>query len=191
MTDTLDAEASAASLACLQEGCEETFNTPQRLGYHRWRAHGIKGTTPARKKKVRRDRPPTTVKIQVGAERTGKSDAAAKARVEQLVNMIAGSLAMAGNMEDAADIMRAREQFAACVIELAKYEPWLRRLLDGGQASGRVMAWVALSLTTLAMVIPIFNRHGWIPEELKPAALALVGQAAQTVPVDAAEPVAA
>ena len=187
MTDTLDAEVR---LPCDQEGCEETFDTPQRLGYHRWRAHGIKGTTPPRKKKPRRDRPPTTVKIQVGAERAGKSDAAAKARVEQLINMIAGSLAMAGQLEDAADIMAAREQFCLCVIELSKYEPWLKRLLEGGQTSGRIMAWVAMALATLGMVLPIFNRHGWVPDELKPAAMALVGQAT-TAPADAAEPVAA
>ena len=192
MTDTLDdveSPAPADVLACEVPDCGLTFDTKQRLGQHRWHAHGLRSSTPS-KKKPRRDRPPTTVKIQVGAERAGKSDAAAKARVEQLVNMIAGSLAMAGQVEDAADIMRAREQFCLCVIELAKYEPWLKRLLEGGQASGRIMAWVAMALATLGMVLPIFNRHGWVPDELKPAAMALVGQAT-TAPADAAEPVAA
>ncbi len=192
MTDTLDAEASSASLACDQEGCEQTFDTAQQLGYHRWRAHGIKKA--AAPKRTKRDRPPATVKIQVGPEKatTAKSDAATKARIEQLVSMICGGLAMAGQAQDAADIMRGREQLALAVVELAKYEPWLRRLLAGGEATGRVMAWVTLGLTVLMMAIPILDRHGALPQELRPMALSLVGQVPTPPPAgDVSEPVAA
>lgn len=189
MTDTLEAQEPVGAHAriCQREGC----STPLPVDAHRL-ARYCPEHAPAKKAppKKRRDRPPTTIKVQLGAEKAAATDAAAKARVEQLVSMLAGTLAMAGQLEDAGDIMRNRDQFVLCVIELSKYEPWLKKLLAGGQASGRVMAWVALALATLAMTLPIFDRHGWVPAELAPAARALTGNA-PPVPDDAAEPVAA
>src|ERR1700733_1170729 len=36
-------DVAAASFACEEEGCDQEFPTKARLGYHRWRDHGITG----------------------------------------------------------------------------------------------------------------------------------------------------
>lgn len=182
MTDLLDTEAPEEedvehapppARPCQHPGCPNGIPA----GAHHFARYCTEHAPPKKERKPKKDKPPTTVKIDLGASKAApKTDAQAKARVEQLVNMVAGGLAMAGQTADAADVMRVREQWAAAVIELAKYEPWLQRLLQGGETSGRVMAWVAVALSTLAMVAPIALRHGWVPSELRPTLAAVVAQ---------------
>lgn len=179
MTDLLDVEPQeeveeppSSARPCQHPGCPNGIPA----GAHHFARYCEEHAPPKKQRGPKKDKAPTTIKLDLGNKAAPKTDAQAKARVEQLVNMIAGGLAMAGQLEDAADVMRVREQWASAVVELAKYEPWLRKMLEGGQASGRIMAWVAVGLSTLAMVAPIAGRHGWVPAELRPMLSSVVSQ---------------
>ena len=75
---------------------------------------------------------------------------------------------MAGQADDAGDIQRNRDQVALALKELARYEPWLKKLAAGGEMGDRAMAWIVAITAVVTMLVPICDRRGWIPEQLRP-----------------------
>jgi hypothetical protein len=199
VTDTLDAEVGAetepvAGLACDQPGCDFVGETAQRVGYHKWRAHGIK-KPPRPKRKPARDKAPRSVTVNLGAPKTTRKGdqelAAVEARVRQLLNLVSGALVMAGQLEDAGDVQRNRDSVAAALKELARYEPWLKKLAQGGEMGDRAMAWVAAIMAIAAMLIPICDRRGWIPEQVRPMLVQTFSAPVGVTSPDVSEPAAA
>lgn len=148
---------------------------------HRLRRYCDEHFVRTEKRKLRkkpRDRAPRNIMVDLAPKgRNSKNDELVKVedRVKQLLGIVSGAVAMAGSLEDAADIARHRDTVAAALKELARYEPWLRKLATGGEVGDRMMAWVAAILAILAMVIPIADRHGLIPGELRPMLAGLSG----------------
>lgn len=173
---------------CPEEGCEWVPPPGDKrplnlaLGRHRLLEHGIRGVGPAGSRKVNearapkakqakapRESSPRSIKVDLGQRRAGKDDpvlAAVEARAKQAAGVVAAILLVAGQPDDARDIEAGREQWAATVRELAAYEPWLRKLGEGTEASGRMIAWTQFSLATAALLLPITIRHGVIPDSI-------------------------
>lgn len=164
----------APTLLCGFEGCGYTpplaagSGGERALGAHRYHAHGIKGQG---KKKARRDRAPRSATININAaprpNRAQADRAKSEEKVKGLLAVLAGTLNALGETTDAAIIQAHRETVAAALAQLAEYEPWLKKLLSGGKASDRMLAWVATVMALAAMLIPIADHHGLIPAELK------------------------
>ena len=129
---------------------------------------------------AKKDRPPGSVKIQIGPEKATPGRKASEleqvqARAQQLAQMIALLVMSLGQAEDANDILKGSEAWAAAVKNLAQYEDWLRKLAAGGETAGRATAWITVLMATLAMLTPILLRHGAVPDGLRPIAEAMSG----------------
>jgi hypothetical protein len=138
------------------------------LGAHKYQSHGIKGAG-AKKKKAPADKPPTSVNINLGANKsTGKDKdlAAVEERAKQLMQTVAALLLLTGNQADSGDLARGADPWSKSVRELAQYEDWLRKLAAGGEMTGRAMAWINLTLVTLSIATPILVRHKVLPDNL-------------------------
>lgn len=146
--------------------CEDhKGNTAERRRIRRaWnKDHGV---TP-------QDEGPSNVTFQFGngkpPNKGGKGTASAaelaavEARAKQLTKGLAILVMMgppdAARKADAADLLAHGDAFAAATRDLAVYEPWLRKLGAGGEASERGTAWVAFAVATGAMLTPILLRH--------------------------------
>lgn len=182
------------SYPCDQTGCDFSASLPMHLGLHKRNVHGIAGTSA---KKPRKDRKPrsvrgATVNINTAPRpNRGQMDQAKmEARARSLLSTIAGLVQMLGEAEDAEDIRRGREALAAATAQLAEYEPWLKKILTGGQISDRVLAWVAFTMALLSVVLPIADRHGLVPASLKEQ-LSGLGLATASVGNSAGDPSAA
>jgi hypothetical protein len=90
-----------------------------------------------------------------------------------LFSMIAGATEMAAQARgsvilhaDALDIERGSDTMALATRNLAAHEAWLRKLLAGGEASERAMAWIGFLMVVGPVVGPILIRHKVIPGEM-------------------------
>lgn len=153
---------------CAREGCTNTFEVNPR-GFGAKRLYCDEHAKKAGPKKDRAPRSARTVKITMAPRpnRAAADQAKMEERVKGLLTTIAGLVQFLGEAEDAADIRRGRDTLAAATAQLAEYEPWLKKILSGGKASDRVMAWVAFVMALLTVAIPIADRHGLIPAQLK------------------------
>lgn len=167
--------AVPGSLVCDQEGCDFSTDSRQRFGLHRWQRHQIRSTA-SKPKKDRRPRSAGTVRIDMAPKpnRAQMDRAKTEEKVKALLSTIVGVTRLMGEETDAVIIASHRDAVAAALAQLAEYEPWLKKLLSGGQASDRALAWIAAIMAMAAMLIPIADHHGMIPEGLK-AELAMMG----------------
>lgn len=149
---------------CQVDGCEQPIASKSHFARY---CEDHKPAKPA--KKDRAPRSARTVKITMAPRpnRAAADQAKMEERVKGLLTTIAGLVQFLGEAEDAADIRRGRDTLAAATAQLAEYEPWLKKILSGGKASDRVMAWVAFVMALLTVAIPIADRHGLIPAQLK------------------------
>jgi hypothetical protein len=166
VTDTL--EAPPELRVCAAEGCETALPT-SGTAWH-FRKYCDEHQPPPKRKSKPRDRRPggLNLNVQVGP-RTAKKNAehdAVRERALMLANLIAGMVAMFGQLEDSADLKRGSEPWADVVAALSDHEAWLRKLASGGEASERMMAWVAFAAATVAMALPILLRHEVLPAQL-------------------------
>jgi hypothetical protein len=119
-----------------------------------------------------RDTAPGSVRVDVNIGKGGgrsKKDPALEAverRAANFAGLIAVGLFALGAPEDAADVERGREAWAATVGHLAEYEPWLKRLAAGGETSDRALAWIQFAIATGALLTPILLRHRVLPEPI-------------------------
>lgn len=212
MTDTdptLDADTPVADTEpvgegdCPEPGCGWTRPEgdrrppPLALGSHRRTAHGVKGKGPAhgQSQARRRDRPPTSIKVDLGGGRKPAKDdpvlAAVEQRAKQLAGVVAVFLLVSGSPDDSRDIEAGKDVWAASVRNLAVHEKWLRALGQGGEGSARGLAWAEFVMATGALTLPILLRHGAVP----PAIANLLSLAdldgPSTAPGSAGDPVAA
>lgn len=118
------------------------------------------------------------------AEQLEKVEQNTKALFEHFVAPMLNMAAQANNnpllAADAIDVHTGAPAIAKATRNLAEHEDWLRKMLAGGEASARAMAWVGFAFTVGPIVVPILVRHKVIPEQL-----------AGGVPGVAAQPVAA
>lgn len=124
------------------------------------REHGPKDATP--------------INIQVGGGKgKGKNDTRGDAQPGELdavharglqIAQITAALVLMGTKgqhreADALDIARGAEGWATSLRELAVYEPWVRKIAAGGEASERATAWVGFLVASAAIASPILVRH--------------------------------
>ena len=122
-----------------------------------------------------------------GARRSAKvEDDLARVEVQaaQLARLVAVVIHAVGQTDDAADIVRGADPWAASVRGLAEHEAWIRKLAAGGENSARAMAWLQFAIATGALVLPILVRHGAVPDHI-------AGLMGAMVPPDVAADVAA
>ena len=130
--------------------------------------------------------PRVTVNVG-GAKRSTKMDdelARVEQQAAQLARLVAVVIHAAGQAEDAADIIRGADPWAASVRGLAEHEAWIRKLAAGGESSARALAWLQFAIATGALVLPILVRHGAVPDHI-------AGLMGAVVPPDVAADVAA
>lgn len=169
-------EEDPNAVLCAFPDCDNTF-VRSPIGFGKKRKfcdeHLSKGSS--RPGKRARDRKPAglNVNVQVGGTKKGKDAELDKVRANALMlaNVIAGAMAMlAAENEtlkaDAADVHAGAEPWADSVRELARYEDWLRKLAQGGEATERAMAWVGFIFATVGMLVPILLRHKVLPAEV-------------------------
>lgn len=113
---------------------------------------------------------PTSRKAKEKAEQLEAVEQNTKALFEHFVApmlmMAAQSRQSQELMEDAADLNRGAGDIAKATRNLAEHEEWLRKMLAGGQASARAMAWVGFLFTVGPVMVPILVRHKVLPSEL-------------------------
>ena len=159
---------------CAMPGCQETFTikypSENRRNCDTHKGQRVDGRPSGAHGRGGGDRPPSSVRVDLNLGKPAKTKDPALEAVEKRLSSIAGMMAvvvlLVGQPEDAADIERARAQWAAAGAELAAYEPWLKKLAAGGEASERVLAWVKFATATGAMLVPILLRHDVLPAPL-------------------------
>jgi hypothetical protein len=115
-------------------------------------------------------------------KKVDKDQKAVEDRAKQLAQGVAIALAMVGQTSDSKTITDGAPMWAGAVGGLAPYEPWLVKLCTGGEASGRVLAWLAVLMATLGLTAPILLAHGIIPEgPLRAAVTSILDLAAEPV----------
>jgi hypothetical protein len=139
--------------------CGEVAKTAQGRASHERGKHGVKS-----------DKAPTSVKIQVGADRKSVKDKPELERLEakakQWCEMAAVGLVLMGQGPDAIDVQRMADEWAKAVKNVGRHEEWLRKLAEGGESSERVIAWVQLLMVSGTMLAPILIRHHALPAPL-------------------------
>ena len=173
---------------CAAPGCE-TFFVPTGPG-KAWAKYCPEHKAPPKPKGVKRDRKPSNVSVSVNlGARKGSAKGAeldkVKERAEQLANMVALLVRLAGQVEDADDIVKGASPWAESVKQLAVHEEWLRKIAQGGETTERAMAWIAFVISTATLALPILVRHNVLPGELGDLALQAMGET-QVVEVPAA-----
>lgn len=164
---------------CADENCDETFIVNKRgLGINRkYCAEHLStggGRGQPKRKPGTKDKRPPSVRVQVGGgrSRAPKGDpelAAVQQRVEQVVGIGAGLLALAGGEHgpaDALDINAGKAELAAAIAGLAEFYPVIRKLAAGGEASAKATAWFRLVVALVAMLVPVLVRHGAVPDSI-------------------------
>lgn len=151
---------------CAWPECDESFIVPK--GQHARKycdTHKGSKHAPGTKGAPRRDTPPASVNVNFPKPTTNKDPAlaAVERRLLGMAGVVSMALLLFGQPLDAADIERARPTWAAAGAELAKYEPWLKKLAAGGESSDRMMAWLAFLGATFGMVTPVLLRHNALP----------------------------
>lgn len=153
---------------CAEAGCVEVFDATGTAGH--WRKYCDTHRPPAKPKKGKtarpvRDKTAPTVNINMGPKSKSKNTEldAVEDRARQLVQVAAALVLLAGQPEDAADIDKGAPALAKSLRELAEYEDWLRKLAQGGDTTGRAMAWVQFAVALIGMLMPILMRHGALP----------------------------
>ena len=131
--------------------------------------------------------PRVTVNVGGSPRRSGKLDdelARVEQQAAQLARLVAVVVMAAGQAQDAEDIIRGADPWAASVRGLAEHEAWIRKLAAGGESSARALAWLQFAIATGALVLPILVRHGAVPDHI-------AGLMGAVVPPDVAADVAA
>lgn len=124
---------------------------------------------PAAKKPAAKKVAPPKVNVQVGPKTAGHSSKDAdfqvvRDRAKSMSQFVCMGLVMIGQDADARPISDHSDAWSDAVAGLAEYEPWLVKLCQGGEVSGRVTAWAQVSAITLAMLYPIACNHNAVPE---------------------------
>lgn len=193
-----DEENGLITRQCKKPGCKNVFTL--KMGEHGQRRvycdiHYSGATKPPK------DRKPGNLNINVTMPKpSAKGDPVLEAverRANSIVTFVAMGLYFAGQQEDAADITKGGPEWAKALAELSEYEPWIKKLAAGGEASERVMAWFKFAMATFGLMAPVLVRHDMLPEPLKNilnlAGIEAVQMAAQQVQHEQADadPVAA
>ena len=126
--------------------------------------------------------------INVGSTRASSKTTKAAQKAEQLdaverntralfEHFVAPMLNMAADArqnpllkDDAADFHNGAPAIAKATRNLAEHEDWLRKMLAGGEASARAVAWMGFLFTVGPVVVPVLVRHKVLPAELTAAA---------------------
>jgi hypothetical protein len=185
MTATLDGDqapdlTAAAGLLpdkgpgarCAEEGCPNVV--PE--GAHRLRQYcdehsGAKEARKRERRQARQRSKTNTIRVDLGGKPAkGGTDAeleAVRKRATQMAQTAAAVVLMTTRDEtDAMAIAAGAERWGAAVAGVAEYEPWLRKLAAGGEASGRVLAWLQLTIATGGIVVPILAHHDLLPPQM-------------------------
>lgn len=173
----------AGDPVCAYEGCTNTFPADARRGRMYCDEHlggRPRARNPRGPRQGPRDKAPPQVRVTVGGPTPRRRDpalAAAEKRAGELLGLLSAILLISGLHADATTVETVRPRMAAATANLAEYEEWLLRLLaQGGQDSGRVVAWVEfLSLFFGGLALPILANHDKLPEPIAHA-LGLLGQ---------------
>lgn len=201
MSDDLDGELNDEPASderiCRHEGCSEPLPTSGQ-GWHFRRycdEHQPPKPTKAAKRRTRtrtRDTAPPSIAINLGSAASAKDPMiAVEKRAKALAHTIAAGLLLVGQPEDAGDIAGGADAWAKSVKELAKHEPWVAKMLAGGEMGDRALAWIGFSLATGGMVLPIALRHGALPARIAELVERVLQTGADLAEGDNAEPVAA
>lgn len=198
--DQLDLDAEAAELAASLESdgvkmCESCGLRPVRP---RKSATGRAPTTcqvcAAKKGRGgKKEAAPTNVRISFGSGRKAKSSDAelVETKAKAAALMIATGLTLMGQNNDGKILADGAEQWARAVGGLAPYEPWLVKLCQGGEISGRAMAWATAGVATAGIVVPCLMAHGVALGPLEKMFESVGALAAQAAEEAAAHPEAA
>lgn len=169
---------------CATPGCEQTFEVnPRGFGKNRKMCDGHLTKGGPSKRKDRKPRSVSSVKIDLRPQhRTSNKDKElelVRERTEQLLGFVQVLLVSMGQADDAGDIGASKAAVADAAKELARYEDWLRKLAQGGDTTGRALAWLTMIGALVGMLVPILARHKVIPPEWAEMA----GATVVTIPV--------
>lgn len=180
---------------CAQNGCDRSFDATGAGGHFRKYCddHQPPKKAAKGKRKPPADKPPTSINVNLGnkAKSKDKELDAVEDRARQLVQVLAALVLLAGQPEDAADIERGAPALSKSLRELAEYEDWLRKLAQGGDTTGRAMAWIQFAVALIGMLMPILLRHGALPAGIMGMAETAFQMGGTPPPVPADAPAAA
>lgn len=118
-------------------------------------------------KAPRREKAPPSLKITLGTPKAGaqpKSTQLVEAKAKQFAMMACGIMFAVGLRDDAKQLGNGTDEWAKAVGQLGPYEPWLVKLCEGGEMSGRAIAWLGVATATMGLAMPSLLAHGVIPE---------------------------
>ena len=178
---------------CQAPGCDNLLPS-SGSGWH-WRRFcdnhqpGRHGTSKTTSKAPRKDKAPPSSKAATARSATRADDLAqVEKNAKFIAEMIGGGLGFVAETQhsaalkaDAVDIQAGSAAWAASVRNLAEYEDWLRKMLSGGKASDRAMAWFMFAISTGSIAVPIMVRHGVLPADLAAQAQAVADAGAATL----------
>ena len=152
---------------CFTDGCENLLPDDAPANRKYCDAHATPPKTSDAPKRPRgrpRKEVPPKVVFELGTPKATKETKAKKINKAAMIPRLGGNvLAMRGDQVCAQALTEYAVPWAAAVVELSEYEPWLAKFLEGSESSGKASAWISVALITGGMLMPVLAHHDLLP----------------------------